>query len=145
MNWRWLIMDYVPPELALTRDERRAFRTRMRDLNLATSWRKEVFGFLCSAGPFIVGWWIAVQWIRPSNPALGAVVTPLLGAILTLAGVWIVLTYARASFRRRGIHAALRDLGYDTCAACGYWLRGLDEGVDRCPECGAPRAPARTD
>ncbi len=24
---------------------------------------------------------------------------------------------------------------------CGYWLRGLDDAVKQCPECGAEREP----
>jgi len=27
------------------------------------------------------------------------------------------------------------------CPRCGYWLRGLPEDEDCCPECGAKRQP----
>ena len=27
------------------------------------------------------------------------------------------------------------------CAACGYWLRGLGDDIERCPECGSQREP----
>ena len=32
-----------------------------------------------------------------------------------------------------------RELGYDVCRRCGYWLRGLSDTVERCPECGHER------
>lgn len=34
---------------------------------------------------------------------------------------------------------AVRELGYDVCVGCGYWLRGLDKSVQTCPECGFVR------
>jgi hypothetical protein len=38
---------------------------------------------------------------------------------------------------RRAVWKALHDLGYPVCGDCGYLLRGLNEDVKRCPECGA--------
>ena len=34
---------------------------------------------------------------------------------------------------------AVRQLGYDVCVRCGYWLRGLDKSIKECPECGFER------
>lgn len=34
---------------------------------------------------------------------------------------------------------AVRELGYDVCVGCGYWMRGLDRSVKTCPECGYAR------
>lgn len=39
----------------------------------------------------------------------------------------------------RAFHGAMREIGRDVCAECGYWLRGLDDEVTRCPECGRAR------
>lgn len=33
----------------------------------------------------------------------------------------------------------VREIGYDICIDCGYWLHGLNEDVENCPECGAER------
>ena len=35
--------------------------------------------------------------------------------------------------------SAVRDLGYDVCVGCGYWLRGLDKSIKACSECGFVR------
>ena len=45
------------------------------------------------------------------------------------------------------VYQATRNLGFDLCLKCGYWLRGLDAEVRQCPECGAPREgmPERSD
>ncbi len=37
------------------------------------------------------------------------------------------------------VYQAMRRRGHDVCPRCGYWLKGLSEDVERCPECGADR------
>ncbi|MHC4948785.1 MAG: hypothetical protein ACYTG1_11070 [Planctomycetota bacterium] len=37
------------------------------------------------------------------------------------------------------VYRATRQQGYDVCARCGFWLRGLPDEVATCPECGADR------
>ncbi|UCG16526.1 MAG: hypothetical protein JSV19_00510 [Phycisphaerales bacterium] len=37
------------------------------------------------------------------------------------------------------VYQATRRHGYDVCAKCGYWLKGLCEDSRRCPECGMQR------
>ncbi|MCH7573388.1 MAG: hypothetical protein IH891_10795 [Planctomycetes bacterium] len=39
----------------------------------------------------------------------------------------------------RRTYEILRQSGYDVCAPCGYWLKGLEDATDRCPECGTKR------
>ncbi len=52
---------------------------------------------------------------------------------------WILLALVgRFSWKPR-VYIALRQLGYDVCRRCGYWLRGLSDAEDRCPECGHTR------
>jgi hypothetical protein len=31
------------------------------------------------------------------------------------------------------------------CLECGYWLRGLTDDIEHCPECGTPRPLADGD
>lgn len=37
------------------------------------------------------------------------------------------------------VYRATRQHGYEVCAKCGYWLKGLGNDIARCPECGAER------
>ncbi len=39
----------------------------------------------------------------------------------------------------RPVRMAMREAGYDLYLGCGYELRGLDESITRCPECGEKR------
>ncbi len=41
--------------------------------------------------------------------------------------------------RRERIRIGMRELGFDLCLKCGFWLKGLDEDGKQCPECGAQR------
>ena len=56
------------------------------------------------------------------------------GAVV--GAVWIRLYFRR---HRREFRQAMSELGYELCPGCGYWLRGLPDDTDRCPECGAKR------
>ena len=37
------------------------------------------------------------------------------------------------------VYRATRRHGYDVCAHCGFWLKGLPEDGEKCPECGVER------
>ncbi|MHC5022559.1 MAG: hypothetical protein ACYTGG_01430 [Planctomycetota bacterium] len=59
--------------------------------------------------------------------------------------VYMVLLIVAVAFLQRyrfgpSVRRAVRELGYDICLRCGYWLKGLDESIEMCPECGARRA-----
>ncbi len=41
----------------------------------------------------------------------------------------------------RQMRQVMQSLGYVLCLACGYWLKGLDDTTDHCPECGTKREP----
>lgn len=41
------------------------------------------------------------------------------------------------------VYAELRNRGFDVCARCGYWLKGLANDFPTCPECGAARKVVR--
>ena len=57
---------------------------------------------------------------------------------------------ARAGFDVEGFDGspgladeAMRRHGFELCTECGYWLKGLPDGTERCPECGAAFSPAQ--
>ena len=54
---------------------------------------------------------------------------------LLVAGRQIVERAYVAPLGRR----LLRERGIDVCIRCGYWLRGLNDDVRECPECGWQR------
>ena len=130
MNLRWLIFDYVPPDIKLTSQQRRELRHKAKDAYVPISWKAELLGFLISL-PLIVGWIILLL----------AMATPLLFPVM-VAGIWVILTGLRWLFGRRATYAALGQMGYDVCLKCGYWLKGLSDEVKRCPECGWRREGA---
>ena len=39
----------------------------------------------------------------------------------------------------RQMRQVMQSLGYELCLACGYWLKGLEDATDCCPECGTKR------
>ena len=55
--------------------------------------------------------------------------------------IWIIFAAVNHLFRRKHTILALREMGYELCARCGYWLRGLGDDVKNCPECGAQCEP----
>ncbi len=74
------------------------------------------------------------MWRIPAR-VLGASVASL-GTVIVghVVGYWLLWSIWLRAFR-----GAMRDIGRDVCVECGYWLRGLDADVTRCPECGADR------
>ncbi len=135
MNLRWLILDYVPPDIKLTPRQRRDLRRKASDGDVYISWIDKFYGFLGITCSFLIV--LAI----PLNIALGI---PLKVAVfpLVFAGIWVILTGLRWMSARRATFEALREMGYDVCLKCGYWLRGLGDEVKRCPECGWRREPA---
>ena len=135
LNLRWLIFRYVPPDIKLTPQQRRDFRSKAKGAYVPFSWKAELLGFLISL-PLILGWITFLSLITLAIPLDGAVFP------LTVAGIWVILAGLRWLFARRATFAALREMGYDVCLKCGYWLRSLGDEVKRCPECGWRREAA---
>ena len=50
----------------------------------------------------------------------------------------VVSKYGFFYVYRREIRRATLQFGYAICPDCGYWLKGLAESAERCPECGGP-------
>lgn len=142
MKFGWLLFHYVPPDLKLSRAQRREARRRARNL-----FRSTPRTFLTSFGIAIM---LGVVWAGVSafftylDPLVLRGYYPLLviGAwASSVVFAWIALALAGRMMYSRAHREALREMGYDVCALCGYWLRGLPPDASRCPECGAPHEP----
>ena len=94
----------------------------------------------------IAGWLRSLGVGRIPAHVIGASAVSLVTVLVGFAvGHWLLWGLLQRAFR-----GAMRQIGRDVCVECGYWLRGLDEEVTRCPECGRardlahPLAPERT-
>lgn len=135
MNLRWLILNHVPDPIRLTSQEHREMRSRLRH-QVPLSMRDEFAGFAIGF-PFVVLWFVLYHWTLRSLSGISQIIS-----VITLwGGVWLILSAISHIFNCRRTYAALRQMGYDLCPLCGYWLRGLGENVKQCPECGAEREP----
>lgn len=139
VSWRWLILDYVDPELGLSRAERRTVRRRARrHARLTVSGALLIM--LCIV-PLLAfyGWGVAHyagRFVNAIVPQAGE----LLRVVIVYVALWIVVAWLGRWMYRPFVLRAVREIGYDVCPRCGYWLRGLDENiVAACPECGAAR------
>jgi rubrerythrin len=58
--------------------------------------------------------------------------------IVGVSGMFILLMMWRSAYAPT-MYRTIREFGHEVCPKCGYWLRGLGEEIDHCPECGAKR------
>ena len=140
MRWR-LYRGLIDPDLArmLTRAQQESVLQRMAHHRLL--WRQATRSAivpLLVANAFIASMMVINFWTgRHATPLmhfLTAISVPI--ALLAFFFPWIARRRSRRAFL-----CAVRDLGYDLCTHCGYWLRELDDSVKQCPECGAQREP----
>ncbi len=136
VKWRWLLFDYVDPQLSLTREERGQVRQRAWKGTQLTSARPrwvDVVGAMIPAPVMLLV--LLPAFLSARFPPWS--IFPTLFVQVTVSWILTALL-GRLSWKPR-VNAALRELGYDVCRRCGYWLRGLSETVERCPECGHDR------
>ncbi len=140
MKWRWLLFDYVDPQMSLNREDRRRVRRRAwkaRNVRVKLRWVDLASGMIGPAMMVVVllpmfllarfTWW----WIFPT-------------LLVQLSVSWILIALlGRIQWKPR-VNNALRELGYEVCRRCGYWLRDLSDTVQRCPECGHTREELST-
>ena len=65
--------------------------------------------------------------------------TKVIMLIFLTIGVYVSHCLIFGPMSARRTYEILRQSGYDICTRCGYWLKGLDDATDRCPECGTKR------
>ena len=137
MKLGWLLFQYAPADLTLSRGERaevrrrtwHAYRTTPSSLiiSLITA---TCLGVLFAAVMFLL-----------DQKLLGNMYFIVLFAapLVLIAITWIVNAFVGRWLYGKAQRHALREMGYEVCLACGYYLRGLSDDVQQCPECGAAR------
>lgn len=161
MNLRWLIFDYVDPELHLTRAQRGAVRRRAWDLTLRpTSNPKPLKNrtFLDDLAheqgirprdqaiamvPMMIWMLVPTAWIL--FVGFDGLVSIMLLWPLYLTGLWFCVAFAGRRTWRPAVVRALREQGHPICPRCGYQLEGLDGENPQCPECGERPDPPIND
>ena len=144
MSWIW--PHYINPDLALSGRERRAIHRHAWMLWWADKRNVVIYlalpaGYLfCLTVASDIGGRLATflglgelahRLMRAASPFLLFIACFVLGGAL-------LQRYRFAPC----VYRALRLHGYDVCPRCGYWLKGLADDTDRCPECGAEREAA---
>ena len=150
MKWRWLVFDYVDPQLNLSRAERRRVRRivwnarnmpELHSLQRSRLWFTKETSFrwndlMIALIPAAVSM-VVILPLFFWKPGPGWSIVPAI--LLQITASWILLALVGRFNWKPRVYIALRQLGYDVCRRCGYWLRGLSDAKDRCPECGQPR------
>lgn len=145
MSWLW--PNHIHPDLPLTRQERKTIHRNAWRLWSLDKWNIVLYLVLPASYLLLV----------PFVGDVGGVIARLIGVgglacklVRAAAHVTLLLTcYVAGGIILQRVRfapcvrRATREQGYDVCDRCGYWLRGLDDTTDRCPECGARRQPPR--
>ena len=147
MNLRWLLFDYADPDLPLSFWKRAKLAWRRVPLRtLPSSMRREMhrgriigifFGVVLPVVVFVPLFNLAVAEVDLFSSGVGLFV--LLLVFAPTLWIWGCLLYGL--FSRTEHYHRIRLEGFDVCLKCGYWLRGLDDEISNCPECGAEREP----
>lgn len=147
MNLRWLVFDYVDPALELSAEQRQ--RVRLRGLfnppmigdpgfrppkSARVSWLALLVATLTPAAGMMLGFGAFFLFFKGSN--LWGI--PVMFAVQIIS-TWLLLALVGKYTWKPLVCAELREMGYDVCPRCGYWLRGLNDDVQQCPECGEAR------
>jgi hypothetical protein len=78
---------------------------------------------------------LVLKWVIGGVPTAWLILSCMVVAFV-VAVAWVNL-YLR--LHRRQLREAMRRRGFELCTGCGYWLKGLGEDVEHCPECGRSR------
>jgi hypothetical protein len=143
MSWLW--PDYINADLPLTSQDQKAIHRAAWKLWWTNRWNlilHLVFclaGFLAMLNAADVGGWLA-SLMGIGGPMHKVCRAASLLLVMIAAAVVIRAVLVRYRFAPC-VYRATRKHGFDVCADCGYWLRGLGDDTAHCPECGAKREP----
>lgn len=141
MNWRWLLLDFIPPEFELNRDQRREAKSHTARFQGGNLWL-----FLCYLTYCVIQisliFTFVITLASGYRSTIGIVSLCLL---ITFAPVGIFFLLVIVLYRPLVLRAL--DLFMHLqgrCGKCGFDLRVLEDGDPgsfNCPECGNPRIP----
>jgi hypothetical protein len=145
MSWIW--PDYLSRDLPATRQERKVIHREAWRLWSANKWNVVLYMILPAtylltaalvrdAGGFI-GACAGASGLAHKAFRIGALVLHLTVCFVVGGAILQRFRFAPCVYR------AARRHGYDVCAKCGYWLKGLGTDTTHCPECGAERESQR--
>ncbi|UYV13622.1 MAG: hypothetical protein NCW75_04895 [Phycisphaera sp.] len=143
LSRRYLVDLATSRRIDLGKDDLRALEERVNGI-VSHDTRLKAYTAIGVASIIAGGWalGLSLMWVgrtaglpRPASITAAGILTPLL-----LIGGWFVLF---TPLLRGAVRRALRDLGHDVCASCGYVLEGLPRKVGQavCPECGRRTQP----
>lgn len=153
MNWRWLFLDFVPPEIPLSTRERREVRRRAQKLLkemaarhpfnpfvVLRSWLPLIAVLLAILSPTVLLFaqhWVNMAVFNDPTPSMSVMLAEF--AFMAVL-MWVISSFVGALLWRPHVLEAVREQGFELCPKCGYWLRDLPDETTKCPECGAKRA-----
>jgi hypothetical protein len=137
MKLGWLLFQYAPPDLKLSRAQKREARQRTWRLYRTTLSSLVI----CLGTATLLGVVYGAALMLVDRVYLGRLypVVVVFGPLLVVALTWASIAFAGRWIYGKAHYEALREMGFEVCANCGYWLRGLGDDVAYCPECGARR------
>jgi hypothetical protein len=145
MNWSFLVRWCIPHGLELSRREFYALETRVMFKEGQPVRERRTLVLISTTAAALVLTLLAILVLAAAPTGGNAV--PLIVAMVAVSLIPLLVTIplTRRLYLRQ-VRRALREMGYDVCVECGYWLRGLERRDDdvapddpRCPECGAER------
>lgn len=137
MKLGWLLFQYAPPDLKLSRAQKREARQRTWRLYRTTISSLAI----CLGTATLLGVVYGGVIMLIDAVYLGRLypIVVVFGPLVVVALTWMAIAFAGRWIYGKAHYQALRDMGFDVCMRCGYWLRGLPATAPQCPECGALR------
>lgn len=141
MSWVW--PEYVSRDLGLSTKQRKAIHRDAWKLWWANRWNIVIYLAIPAFYLIAVSFASDVGGRMATLVGMGGILRRLCRAASPLALFIVCFVLGGAVLQRYRfapcVYRATRLHGYDVCANCGYWLRGLGEDIHRCPECGTSR------
>ena len=143
MSWIW--PTYIYRDLPLTAQQRKAIHRDAWTLWWANKWNITLYLTLPAFYLLTVFFASDVAGRLATAVGAGGFTHKLLRAGAPFALLVLCFVAGGAVLQRFRfapcVYRATRRHGHDVCPKCGYWLKGLSEDTQRCPECGARREP----
>ncbi len=144
MSWIW--PTYVDRELPLTKEQRKAIHRDAWRLWMRNRWNFLIYLTLPISYVFVLPVARDLMGRLASWAGVGGMGYKSVRAFTIFAITIAFFVLGGAVFQRFRfaplVYRVTRRHGHDVCPKCGYWLRGLNDDVKRCPECGQERSAA---